>query len=105
MIDDPVAFIEKTLVNPETTRPFVLTDAERVFLRHAFELTPAGRLKYSELLFSAPKKSGKTAFAAMILIYMVRVAGGRFCGRICARQFVRSSLAACVSGGGAHCAG
>lgn len=47
MIDDPVAFIEKTLVNPETTRPFVLTDAERVFLRHAFELTPAGRLKYS----------------------------------------------------------
>jgi len=93
VIDDPVAFIEKTLVNPETTRPFVLTDAERVFLRHAFELTPAGRLKYSELLFSAPKKSGKTAFAAMILIYMVRVAGGRFAeGFVLANSLDQASL-------------
>ena len=31
MIDDPVAFIEKTLVNPETTRPFVLTDPSGCF--------------------------------------------------------------------------
>jgi phage terminase large subunit-like protein len=64
-----------------------------VFLRHAFELTPAGRLKYSELLFSAPKKSGKTAFAAMILIYMVRVAGGRFAeGFVLANSLDQASL-------------
>jgi hypothetical protein len=36
---DPIAFIERTLLNPETGRPFVLTGAERSFLRHAFELT------------------------------------------------------------------
>jgi hypothetical protein len=75
---DAAGFIETTLVNPETGQLFVLTDAERVFLRHAFALTPDGRLPYPELVFSAPKKSGKTAFAAMILLYIVRVLGGRF---------------------------
>jgi phage terminase large subunit-like protein len=35
-------------------------------------------MKYPELVFSAPKKSGKTAFAAMILIYVVRALGGRY---------------------------
>src|SRR6516164_1923913 len=83
MIADPVVFIESTLVNPETCELFVLTDAERVFLRHAFQLTPEGRLKYPELVFSGPKKSGKTAFAAMVLIYVVRVLGGRYAEGYC----------------------
>ena len=78
MISDPAVFIESFLFDPETRQPFVLTEAERIFLRFAFQLTPEGRLKYPELVFSAPKKSGKTAFAAMILIYMVRVVGGRY---------------------------
>lgn len=76
--DDPIAFIEETLVDPETCKPFRLTAAERTFLCHAFELTPDGRLKYPELAFSGPKKSGKTAFAAMILLYVVRILGGRY---------------------------
>jgi phage terminase large subunit-like protein len=76
-------FVEKTLVNPETGSHFVLTPAEKAFLAHAFELTPDGRLKYPELVFSAPKKSGKTAFAAMLLIYVVRVLGGKFAEGIC----------------------
>jgi phage terminase large subunit-like protein len=71
-------FIAKTLIDPETDRRFVLTAAERTFLDHAFSLTGDGRLKYPELVFSAPKKSGKTAFAAMLLLYVVRVLGGRF---------------------------
>ena len=83
MIADPVVFIESTLVNPETCELFVLTDAERVFLRHAFQLTSEGRLKYPELVFSGPKKSGKTAFAAMVLIYVVRVLGGRYAECYC----------------------
>src|SRR6516165_8879977 len=78
MMTDPAAFIESFLFDPETCQPFRLTEAERVFLKHAFKLTSEGRLKYPELVFSAPKKSGKTAFAAMILIYMVRVIGGRY---------------------------
>src|SRR6516162_6717727 len=88
MIADPVVFIESTLVNPETCELFVLTDAERVFLRHAFQLTPEGRLLYPELVFSGPKKSGKTAFAAMLLIYIVRVLGGRYAeGYACANDY------------------
>src|SRR5258708_35499275 len=83
-ITDPVAFIERTLVNPEDGRPFVLTDAERLFLRHAFLLTADGRLRYPELMFSGPKKSGKTAFAAMCQLYVVVVLGGRFAEGFCA---------------------
>jgi phage terminase large subunit-like protein len=79
---DPVTFIERTLVNYETGRLFKLTEAEKAFLAHAFELQ-GGRLAYPELVFSAPKKSGKTAFAAMVTIYMVRVVGGRFAEGIC----------------------
>jgi hypothetical protein len=45
MIVDPITFIENTLVDPETCAPFALTAAERVFLRHAFRLTPDGRLR------------------------------------------------------------
>ena len=75
---DPASFIEEVLVDPETGLPFVLTDAQKVFLRIAFTLTPDGRLLYPELVFSGPKKTGKTAFAAMILIYAVLVLGGRF---------------------------
>jgi phage terminase large subunit-like protein len=91
MIPDAATFITTTLVNPETSLHFVLTDAERVFLRHAFDLTPDGRLKYPELVFSAPKKSGKTALAAMLLLYVVRVLGGRFAeGYCCANDFEQS---------------
>ena len=72
------AFIEQMLVNPETEKPFVLTAAERVFLSNAFDLTPDDRALYPELVFGAPKKSGKTALAAMCLLYVVRVLGGRF---------------------------
>jgi hypothetical protein len=42
---DAATFIETTLINPETGDPFVLTDAERLFLRHAFDLAPDGRPK------------------------------------------------------------
>jgi hypothetical protein len=80
---DPVTFCE-SLIDPETRRPFTLTPAERLFLTFAFELTPDGRLRYPELLWSAPKKSGKSGFAAMLLLYVVRVLGGRFAEGYCA---------------------
>ena len=75
---DPISFIESTLINPETGAFFVLTEAERVFLAHAFAVGSDGRTLFPELVFGAPKKSGKTALAAMVLLYVVRVLGGRF---------------------------
>jgi hypothetical protein len=103
--DDPIAFIEETLVDPETCKPFRLTAAERTFLCHAFELTPDGRLKYPELAFSGPKKSGKTAFAAMILLYVVRILGGRYAEGVCRGQRLRTGPRASFSGSCAHCRG
>ena len=35
---DPIAFIESVLRDPETGEPFVLSNAEREFLQHAFTL-------------------------------------------------------------------
>ena len=75
---DPGAFIESQLVNPETSKPFVLLDAEREFLKHALLLTPDGRLLYQELLYAAIKKSGKTGFAALLVITVLLLFGGRF---------------------------
>jgi phage terminase large subunit-like protein len=88
---DPVAFIEEVLHDPETGEPFRLYEQQRMFLRRAFELAPDGRLLYPELLFSAIKKSGKTGLAACILIYVVRVLGGRFAeGYCCANDLEQS---------------
>ncbi len=56
---DPVAFITEVLVDPETGKPFHLYPAQIEFLRRAFTLTPEGRLRFPEMLFSAPKKSGR----------------------------------------------
>src|ERR1017187_8427536 len=88
---DAIAFIEGTLVNPETGAHFILTGAQKEFLHRAFELTPDGRLKFPELIFSAPKKTGKTAFAAFVVIYVVCVLGGRFAEGICCANDLEQS--------------
>jgi phage terminase large subunit-like protein len=74
---DPIAFIREVLVDPETGKPFELYPEEEAFLRLALTVTDDGRLPYSELLFSAPKKSGKTAFAAVAMLYVIIVLAGR----------------------------
>lgn len=73
---DPPAFVTEALINPETGGPFDLYDAERRFLEKGFTVDSNGRLRYPELIFSAPKKSGKTAFAAMAAIYVAVAIGG-----------------------------
>jgi phage terminase large subunit-like protein len=80
---DPIGFIETVLFNPETALPFVLSDAERQFLQFAFTLDENGRLLYPELIFGAIKKSGKTTLAAIIVLTMVLLFGGRFAEGYC----------------------
>jgi len=48
---DPVAFIEQVLIDPETNRAFELYPEQQTFLRNAFEMTPEGRMRYTELGF------------------------------------------------------
>jgi hypothetical protein len=80
---DPAAFIREVLINPETGKPFELSVAQRRFLRRALTLTAEGRLRFPELLFSAPKKSGKTTLAAMITIYLITCLGGTYAEAYC----------------------
>lgn len=80
---DPCSFVEQVLVNPETGRPFELLPAERTFLKHAYRTNDAGKLIYPEQVFSAPKKSGKTGFAAMNTLVATLVYGGPFAEGYC----------------------
>ena len=75
---NPIGFIQQVLINPETKKPFVLLDAERAFLTHAFATGPDGRLLYPEQVYACPKKSGKTTFAAIYVITLVLLYGGAY---------------------------
>ena len=75
---DPCSFIEEVLHNPETGKPFVLLDAEREFLAYAFDTDATGRLLFPEQVYAAPKKSGKTGFAALHMLSTVLLYGGRY---------------------------
>jgi hypothetical protein len=75
---DPVAFIDEVLRDPANGKPFVLYERQKRFLREAFALGPEGRLRCPEMIFAAPKKSGKTATAAMVAIYVAVVMAGTY---------------------------
>ncbi len=75
---DPMSFIETVLYNPETNQPYKLLPAQHEFVKHAFELDEHGRLLYPELVYAAPKKSGKTAFAALIILTVIVLYGGTY---------------------------
>jgi phage terminase large subunit-like protein len=80
---DPLTFIREVLVNPERGCPFVLYPAQERFIQEALTLTATGSLRYPELIFAAPKKSGKTTLAALMTLYTVMVLGGRFAEAYC----------------------
>ncbi len=80
---DPLTFVREVLVDPETSRPFALYPAQERFIQDALTLTATGRLRYPELIFAAPKKSGKTTLAALMTLYTVLVLGGPFAEAYC----------------------
>jgi phage terminase large subunit-like protein len=59
------------LVDPQTKKLFVLLAAELAFLGFALRVGANGRLEFSEWIYSAPRKSGKTTFAAALAILML----------------------------------
>jgi hypothetical protein len=80
---DPVAFVRECLRDPQTGKPFVLYKEEVEYLRRGFTLTADGRLPFIELVFSAIKKSGKTALAAMCALYVAVIIGGPWAEVFC----------------------
>ena len=88
---DPVAWINAVLRDPETKKPFILLPAELAFLEHAFQLNDDGSAKYPELVYSAPKKSGKTGFAAILTLTITLLYGGSDPEAICAANDLEQS--------------
>jgi phage terminase large subunit-like protein len=80
---NPISFITEILRNPETGQPFQLFPAQRQFFAHAWQLTEDGGLLYPEQCLGAPKKTGKTATAAMHLLTTTCLYGGRFAEAYC----------------------
>jgi len=80
---EPVAFIREVLINPETGERFVLYPAQEAFIREALTPRSDGRLPFPELVFSAPKKSGKTTTAAMMALYTIICLGGPYAEAYC----------------------
>lgn len=76
--NDPVAWIEGTLINPETGKRFQLLPDQGRVLRMALTPGPDGDLPYRDILYSAIKKSGKSTFGAICMIYVICALGGRF---------------------------
>jgi phage terminase large subunit-like protein len=75
---NPVEFIEKVIVNPETGKPFELLPAQRAFFVHAWQRDATGRLIYPEQVFGAPKKSAKTGTAAIHQLTTLVLFGERY---------------------------
>jgi hypothetical protein len=75
---NPTKFIEAVMIDPETNKPYKLLPAERAFLKHAFKTNRRGKLLYPEQVYSCPKKSGKTAFAAMHCLTTTLLFGGAY---------------------------
>ena len=81
--DNPVEFIEQYLINPETGKPYVLYEPEKLFLTHMFALDDNGRMLYRDLIYSAIKKSGKTVFGAILAIVTSLLFGGPYAEIYC----------------------
>jgi phage terminase large subunit-like protein len=87
----PIEFISDVLCDPESKKPFTLLPAEHVFLQHAFKLDQDGRLLYPEQVYSCPKKSGKTTFAAIVTLALILLRGGAYPeATICANDYEQS---------------
>jgi phage terminase large subunit-like protein len=80
---EPHRFITEVLHDPETGEPFELLRAEQAFLDHCYKTDASGRLLYPEQVFSAPKKSGKTAFAALHVLTTTLIFGGPYAEGYC----------------------
>lgn len=68
-VSDPVAFLETFVYDPESGRLLVLEDEQKVAIRHLTRRDEDGNFLYSTLIYSAPKKSGKTTVSAGLILW------------------------------------
>ena len=63
---DPVSFITRYIRRNELDQPFTLFPHQEEILRLAFQFDQEGRIPWDTIIYSCPKKSGKTSLNAMI---------------------------------------
>jgi phage terminase large subunit-like protein len=64
--DDPVAWMERHFVIEDTEKPIILAPHQKAILSYALKRDEDGRLPFTTIIWSAPKKSGKTAIAGAV---------------------------------------
>jgi len=79
---DVVYWGERSYYVEETERPIVLMPHQQAVLRFALHRDAEGRLPYNTILYSCPKKSGKTAIAGMVARWAAET-WGRFGEVLC----------------------
>lgn len=67
--NDPVTFIDTYVTRNELDKPFHLFPHQREILRLAFAFDEEGRLPYDTIIYSCPKKSGKTTLNAALSLW------------------------------------
>jgi phage terminase large subunit-like protein len=65
----PIHFIDKLVRKNELGQPFSLTDHQREILRLAFAFDDDDRLSYDTIIYSCPKKSGKTTINGALTLW------------------------------------
>lgn len=66
---DICAFAEEQFYLPETKKPIVLEPHQKRILADVFTPGPDGRFPYQTIIYSCPKKSGKTTIAALVCLW------------------------------------
>jgi len=74
---DIAAWAESQFILPETGRPIKLEPHQKKILRLALTPDENGTLPYQTIIYSAPKKSGKTTIAALVALWYA-LTQGRF---------------------------
>ena len=63
---DIVAFAEAEYILPDTGKPIVLLEHQKRILRDVFTRGADGRFPYTNIIYSCPKKSGKTEIGGLV---------------------------------------
>jgi phage terminase large subunit-like protein len=67
--NDPVAFIDDIVQRNEHGKAFALIEHQKTILRSAFRFDDDGNLPYNTIVYSCPKKSGKTTINAAVTVW------------------------------------
>lgn len=68
-LTSPVDYLEHEVYIPETQQPLVLANEQRAVIEAMFATKPDGSFKYQTMVYSAPKKSGKTQVGAGLALW------------------------------------